>query len=108
MPVVRTAVKNTPSNRASLLAAAAYRCSSSITPSLNHRRGADTSGNRTARPTKGKRRGASWVRSGAPEVVRVPAGTEAGRLHDVERQLEAVADAARQVRVAAEGHRGPA
>jgi hypothetical protein len=47
MPVVLTAVKNTPSNRGSLLLAAAYRCSSSITHPLNHQHRAGTSGNRT-------------------------------------------------------------
>src|SRR5690242_3477677 len=44
----------------------------------------------------------------APEVVGVVAGAEACRLDDVDRQLEAVADAAGQVGVAAEGHGGAA
>src|ERR1700678_4769889 len=44
----------------------------------------------------------------APEGSRVAAGLEPGRLDDVDRELEAVADPARQVRVAPEGDRGPA
>src|ERR1700742_4555375 len=48
----------------------------------------------------------AWL--SATEVVRVPSGAEAGHLDDVDGKLEAVANAVRQVRVAPEGHGGPA
>ncbi len=54
----------------------------------------------------GRRRPGGVLR--APEVVRVVAWAEACRLDDVDRELEAVADAAGQVGVAAEGHGGAA
>ena len=43
--------------------------------------------------------------SAPPEIVRVVAGPESGRLDDVNREFEASPDARRHVRVAPEGHR---
>src|SRR4051812_17372278 len=43
--------------------------------------------------------------SAAPEVEAVPAGPEAGRLHDVDGHIEALADGLPAVRVAAEADR---
>src|SRR5829696_3821342 len=49
--------------------------------------------------------GGEWPGSTAPEVEQVAAGTETGRLHDVDRQVELLADRRRGVGVAAEADR---